>query len=207
METIPKHYKAMLDTLAYTEGTLGVSNNGYDLLFNFFTINGWSDNAEFGHQGKNWSVPIGNDFTTAAGRYQFLASSWYDMSQREKDILKLPKLDTPITYKKVNYNYNAPFNKVNQDYLAYKYLKLKKITEELLVEAEKSVNNFSTMIEKTKLDCTWTSLARSLSSSAKPCEKQAKPGETKNKQICTPKVCSSGAEEIWTVYKIALSKY
>ena len=41
METIPRHYKAMLDTLAYTEGTLGVSNNGYDLLYGNYIINGW----------------------------------------------------------------------------------------------------------------------------------------------------------------------
>ena len=49
---IPKHYKAMLDTIAYTEGTLGVSQNGYDILFNLYTITGWSPNCNFGHGGK-----------------------------------------------------------------------------------------------------------------------------------------------------------
>jgi muramidase (phage lysozyme) len=207
METIPKHFKAMLDTLAYTEGTLGVSNNGYDLLFNNYTIVGWVDNVDFGHQGDTWLITSNNYSTTAAGRYQFLATTWYDMSQRVKDELKLPKLSTPIIYEKNSYNYNAPFNKVNQDYLAYKYLKLLKITEDLLKEAEKSSSNFSLMIAKTKLDCKWTSLARALSSSDTPCEKQAKPGDVKNPQVCTPKACSSGSEEIWTVYKMALAKY
>ena len=206
METISKYYKAMLDTLAYTEGTLGMSQNGYDLLFGSYTINGWDNNIEFGHQGDKWLVKAGTYSTTAAGRYQFLAGTWLEKSKKEADTLGLKKLEKPIIFKGDEYYYNAPFTSKNQDYFGYKLIK-SKVSESELIKAEKSANDFSLMIQNNKLDCTWTSLARALSSTAKPCFGQAKPGSVKHKEICQPNGCSSGAEEIWSIYKKALSSY
>lgn len=206
MITITKRFKAMLDTLAYTEGTLGRSNNGYDVLFNFYTINGWNENCNFGHLGNEWLVDSGGYKSTGAGRYMFLATTWWELSKKEATNLNLSKLQSPNKFGDKTYEYNAPFTKANQDYFGYVLLS-NKVTEEDLKNAEKSPQEFSKMIQNRRLDCTWTSLARALSAGDKGCFNQAEPGKVKNKTICGGEGCKSGAEEIWTVYIKALSKY
>ena len=209
-----KYYKAMLDTIAYTEGTLGVSQNGYDVLYNYYTIDGWSPDCTFGHKGNDWLVSAGSYDSTGAGRYAFLDFVWWENSGKNATELGLTKLTNPLIYKsdgkEFKYYYNAPFNKANQDYLGYK-LVAKKVSEDELIKGSKSATDFSNMLAKAKLDCTWTSLARAVpvgTDVKKRCGyKQAEPGKVVNKTVCSPSTCSSGAEEVYAVFTKALAKY
>ena len=189
-----KYYKAMLETLAYTEGTLGVSQNGYDILFNNFIIKGWNPDCEFGHGGNKWLQKINKkgDKTSAAGRYQFTSETWFGLSKHNESVLGLKKLSTPISYGGNTYEYNAPFNKTNQDYFGYKLLS-SKVSENDLKKAETSKADFEAVARL--LDRTWTSLARVNGD-----------GKILNPQICKAG-CKSATEEVWTVYTIALAKY
>ena len=69
-----KEEKALLDTLAYCEGTLGVSNNGYDVVVGYKIIAGWTKDTDIVHGGRDWYSRANN--STAAGRYQFLYGTW-----------------------------------------------------------------------------------------------------------------------------------
>ena len=70
-----KEDKALLDMIAYSEGTLGVSNNGYDVVVGSKrVINGWTKDTTIIHGGQNWYDKQTN--STAAGRYQFLYPTW-----------------------------------------------------------------------------------------------------------------------------------
>lgn len=70
-----KEEKALLDTLAYCEGTLGVSNNGYDVVVGSKrVIAGWTKDTKIVHGNMDWYDKATN--STAAGRYQFLYSTW-----------------------------------------------------------------------------------------------------------------------------------
>jgi len=66
--------KALLDMIAYAEGTLGVSKNGYDVLVGFRIIKGWTPNTNISHGNRNWYSKANN--STAAGRYQFIHNTW-----------------------------------------------------------------------------------------------------------------------------------
>jgi len=70
-----KEEKALLDTLAFTEGTLGISNNGYDVVVGSKRIiAGWTKDTTIVHGGTSWYDKQTN--STAAGRYQFLFGTW-----------------------------------------------------------------------------------------------------------------------------------
>jgi len=84
--------KALLDTIAYAEGTLGVSNNGYDVVVTFKVINGWTEDTKIVHGDGDWRQKEVN--SNAAGRYQFLGSTWKGNMNGRK---------------------NAPMTKDNQD--------------------------------------------------------------------------------------------
>jgi len=71
-----KEEKALLDTISFAEGTLGKSNNGYDILFNNYIINGWTENTDIVHQGRDWIT--GSNGSSAAGRYQIVIATWVD---------------------------------------------------------------------------------------------------------------------------------
>lgn len=67
--------KAILDMLAYAEGTLGVSNNGYDVVVGSKrVIAGWTKDTTIVHGGNAWYSKSSD--STAAGRYQFLYGTW-----------------------------------------------------------------------------------------------------------------------------------
>jgi len=91
--------KAYLDLISYCEGTYGKSNNGYDVLFSskpneLRIIQNWTENTNIVHGNEKWRVKIGNNlYTTAAGRYQFIGSSWIE----------------------INNGVNSPLTKKNQD--------------------------------------------------------------------------------------------
>ncbi len=85
-----KEEKALLDMIAYSEGTLGVSNNGYDVLVGYRKIVGWTPDTTIVHQNSKWFDKSNN--SSAAGRYQFLYDTWIGNSKK-----------------------NLPMNKINQD--------------------------------------------------------------------------------------------
>jgi len=94
-----KTEKALLDTIAYAEGTLGVSNNGYDVVVTFKVINGWTEDTKIVHGDGDWVQKLSSSLSSsAAGRYQFLGSTW----------------------KGLNGNKNLPMTKDNQDVAALK---------------------------------------------------------------------------------------
>lgn len=87
--------KALLDMIAFAEGTAGVSQNGYDVMQNFYKLIDWTENTNIVHGGTDWSDTTGG--TTAFGRYQFLVKTWKSTSD------KMFGID------------NAPVSKKNQD--------------------------------------------------------------------------------------------
>ena len=181
-----KYEKAMLDTIAYAEGTLGVSQNGYDVLVTFPTIVGWTENTDIRHrcvkptgnlteakikekggtvcEDRSWDITVNGKKSTAAGRYQFLGSSW------------------ATTTEKLGLGFNAPMTKDNQNKAALRAIKTKrKVTETELVNAYKSFAGFEVVREKLKNE--WTSFKRN--------DKKAKK---------TPK-------DYYEVYKYAVKRY
>jgi muramidase (phage lysozyme) len=61
--------KAWLDVIAYAEGTYGVGDNGYNQTFAYRTFRSYADHPRI-------SITSGGYTSTAAGRYQFLNTTW-----------------------------------------------------------------------------------------------------------------------------------
>jgi muramidase (phage lysozyme) len=72
-DSVPDYIKPVLDMISYSEGTAGYSQE-YDVIAGFSLIDNWAPNYKLGHPNK--AVRIGSITTTAAGRYQFLYSTW-----------------------------------------------------------------------------------------------------------------------------------
>jgi muramidase (phage lysozyme) len=91
--SIPDWARALLDMISYTEGTSQKGKNGYDVIVGGGIIPNWNEN--YTGQHPKISVKLrGLKDSTAAGRYQFLYSTWKEI----KDI-----------------TFSSPFNKLNQD--------------------------------------------------------------------------------------------
>ena len=160
--------KTILDTISYFEGTLGKSQNGFDILFGGKKVmNGWThDTTQIRHrcikpygnvtkeviedagfticEDQTWfgttSTGAG---TTAAGRYQYLGYSWAS------------------TTEKLGLGFNAPMSADNQNKAALRGVKLKrKVTEDELKKALTSIDNFKKVLEKLKNE--WTSMKGAL---------------------------------------------
>jgi muramidase (phage lysozyme) len=132
-----KYEKALLDLIAYTEGTLGISQNGYDVTVNFRRIIGWTPDTDIIHGLNNWYDSATN--STAAGRYQFLGSTW----------------------KSRNGGKNLPLTKENQDKtaldLAKEILKSNVIdNRDVKINELDNKTKFDIMLNK--LSSTWASL-------------------------------------------------
>ena len=134
-----RYEKAFLDTVAWAEGTLGVSNNGYDVLVNdnpslgSRIVVGWTPNTDIIHGLNSWKVTVGGVKSTAAGRYQFIGSTWIEM----------------------NNNVNAPITKENQDVSAIRQLK-----RLLGSNYDFNISNVNEMaIAKSKIKGTWSSFS------------------------------------------------
>lgn len=122
--------KAFLDTIAYVEGTLGVSKNGYDVAVGFNRIVGWTENTSINHGHQKWLNKSQN--STAAGRYQFTYDTWIDC----------------------NGKVNKPMTKTNQDQAAIFLLKLR-MPDGLQLSGITEKVKFSQLIGELKKN-TWT---------------------------------------------------
>lgn len=175
-----KYEKALLDVIAFAEGTLGESQNGYDITVNFYRIIGWTPDTNIIHGG--WSFKVGDKFSTAAGRYQFLIGTW----------------------ERMNGGKNAPLSKDNQDNacikLVKKYLKYNDFEKRAVTISElENENKFYIMMNK--LSRGWASFI--LTSDITYNEKLYKKGfgYYGGQGSKKPK------EEFYRVYKLALKKY
>jgi muramidase (phage lysozyme) len=105
--------RPLLDTIAYAEGTAGVGNNGYDILVTFVVLENWTPNYTLGHPDRSMFVSQAIGYSDAAGRYQYLYSTWLDRNNKT----------------------NVPFTKENQDKTAAATLTVKGITDQVSLAA------------------------------------------------------------------------
>ena len=163
--------KTLLDTIAFFEGTIGISNNGYDILFARYLIQGWTEDTPIKHRcikpttyltkeiinkkgfdvcyDKTWEQKTSKgDITTAAGRYQYLGSSWAS------------------TTEDMGLGFNAPMTKLNQNLACLYTLRDKKnVNANDLEKALKSLSGFRALATKIKEE--WTSFKASLEPNSK----------------------------------------
>lgn len=66
---ITSYQKALHDSIAYAEGTRNYSKDGYNVMFSFRLMNSCQVHP-------NTCIKYGSTCSTAAGRYQFLTSTW-----------------------------------------------------------------------------------------------------------------------------------
>lgn len=66
---VPKEHRALLDTIATTEGTRGRGENGYNVTFAYHYFTSCAHHP-------NLDICSGGYCSTAAGRYQFLTTTW-----------------------------------------------------------------------------------------------------------------------------------
>jgi muramidase (phage lysozyme) len=83
--SVPLGVRPFLDTIAYAEGLAGVGQNGYDVIVGFQQINGWVPNYLGDHPNIPVFIKSINDFSTAAGRYQFLNKVWSELGYKTFD--------------------------------------------------------------------------------------------------------------------------
>lgn len=66
---ISNYQQALHDSIAFAEGTRNYSSDGYNVMFSFRLMNGCSSHP-------NQCISFGGTCSTAAGRYQFLTTTW-----------------------------------------------------------------------------------------------------------------------------------
>jgi len=187
-----KYEKALLDLIAYTEGTLGVSNNGYDVTVGFYKIVGWEPNTNIIHGLNNWRRKIGNIYSTAAGRYQFLGSTW---TGRWVGGTKTKKGE------------NVPMTKENQDsaalWLINKRLK-QTFLESTSITTNQITNKTNFYIVLQKLAPEWASIPLTKTVTVKGVKHYAGSSyyasDGTNKTKHTP-------DNLWKIYQKALALY
>lgn len=176
-----KEEKALLDMLAYCEGTLGVSNNGYDVVVGSKRIiAGWTKDTTIIHGGRDWYDSATE--STAAGRYQFLYTTWIGGTK-----------DKPGP--------NLPMTKDNQDKRGLELIngRLGNIDKTKLTDKsvfDKALNKMCT---------TWASIpvTSDITDSQGNVHKAGKSyfaGDGINKSRLT-------SDKLFQIYKLALSKY
>lgn len=157
---LTKEEKAFLDTIAWFEGTMGsTSANGYDKRVTGIadkggeskttksSMNGWTENTDIRHgyvsknnsyQDKTWYVKVNSKYSTAAGRYQFIGTTW---ANNTKNILN---------------EYNAPMTKDNQNIIAMAIVK--KEIKGSLTKALTDYNEFTKILNSLKTQ--WSSFEK-----------------------------------------------
>lgn len=123
--------KAVLDMIAWAEGTSTISrsDNGYNVLVGGDLFNSYAD-----HPRRRVYIPSIGDSSSAAGRYQFLDTTWDGLRSTVK-----PLLDT--------------FEPHNQDRAAIQLLKNRNAYDDALNQ------NWATMLDKISYE--WASLPAS----------------------------------------------
>ena len=131
--------KAILDVIAYAEGTLGASQNGYDIVVTFKKIVGWTEETKIIHGNGDWKQVFNSkgDKSTAAGRYQFLGSTWIDINGKK----------------------NLPMTKNNQDNAALKLIDNKIKNTDITIEGIKDKTTFKALLNS--ISPTWASIPSS----------------------------------------------
>jgi len=71
---ITGYQKALHDSIAYAEGTRNHSKDGYDVMFSFRLAGSCQSHP-------NTCISFGSTCSTAAGRYQFLTSTWRSVAR------------------------------------------------------------------------------------------------------------------------------
>ncbi len=66
---VPAKHRALLDTIAFTEGTRGRGQDGYNVTFAYHYFTSCA-------RHPNLRICAGGYCSTAAGRYQFLTTTW-----------------------------------------------------------------------------------------------------------------------------------
>jgi muramidase (phage lysozyme) len=66
---VPSKHRALLDTIAFTEGTRGRGQDGYNVTFAYHYFSSCAHHP-------NLRICSGGYCSTAAGRYQFLTTTW-----------------------------------------------------------------------------------------------------------------------------------
>jgi muramidase (phage lysozyme) len=116
---VPTEGKPLLDVIAYTEGTAGGNNNGYDVIVGYGNISGWTETYSKGHPNIKVFIPKINASSSAAGRYQFLYSTWQGIAG------------------------NLNFNKPNQDEAGWKLINDKSAAKDAFETAKKQIQTNS----------------------------------------------------------------
>lgn len=171
--------KALLDTLAYAEGTLGRGvNNGYDIINGGSTIAGWTPTTKLG-------FPQGNP---ASGRYQFLYSTWTgygvgDSMQGETN--------------------NKTFGSRNQDFTALNIIKTKRLNVFSLDIANITKDNFINYIDA--LSPEWVSLPFYQSIHLNIL--RVNPNWSVGQGWAANQPVHHTLDELWIVYSLSLKKY
>lgn len=169
--------KAILDMLAYAEGTLGVSNNGYDVVVGSKrVIAGWTKDTTIVHGGKDWYSKTSD--STAAGRYQFLYGTW-------------------IGDKKIN----KPMTAVNQDNKALELINKRASTINKTILSSNQTE-FNKLLQKLSLE--WASLPVTTTITDKEGIVH-KAGSSYYSKDGINK--SNNANKLYEIYNLALSKY
>lgn len=73
--------RGFLNMLAHAEGTAGRGDNGYNVNFGGSLLNSYRDHPRTSRQFKQTDGKTNN--TTAAGRYQFIGSTWDDQARKQ----------------------------------------------------------------------------------------------------------------------------
>jgi muramidase (phage lysozyme) len=71
---ITRYQKALHDSIAFAEGTRNYSNDGYDVMFSVRLASSCT-------RHPNRCISFGSSCSTAAGRYQFLYSTWSSIAR------------------------------------------------------------------------------------------------------------------------------
>jgi muramidase (phage lysozyme) len=171
---LTNYEKAMLDTIAYAEGTMNWGHNGYDITLGHKQILGWTENTDIRHRCVGTTKYLTKEIIEQKGGkpcteykngpfYKGEDKTWFTEATSDNSIAVGRYQFLGSTWatacEKVGLEFNAPLTKQNQD-LVGAYLMNKKVNNTDLVNGYKSLTEFKKTIGKLK--GTWESFKRAL---------------------------------------------